>query len=258
MKIGFIGAGNMAVAMMKGMQAKHLDIFATDIDNEKLKGLEKIGVNILTSNQNIVDVADVIVLAIKPQQYKDIITNLKTPPDKIFLTMAPGITLAMVKDWSGGGRVVRTMPNTPALIGEGVTAVCFGQGFDNYELEFIKSMLGDFSAVFQIEEEQMDLAIAISGSSPIFGYKIIEIVSAFAKKNGFSEAMAKKMIAKTLIGSAMMVLASDDSPATLIDRVCSKGGTTEQLVKTLDNNNLAGIIHQGLAACVARARNLAL
>ena len=237
MKIGFIGHGNMAKAIIKGL------------------GEHEIKYSDGECNQAVVDFADIIFLTIKPQDHEKVLSQLSFSKDKIVVTVAPALTIEKVEKWTGA-KVIRTMPNTPALIGQGVTAVCRNKNMTDKDFESVKSILQTFSSVFELDENHMDVAIALSGSSPVLAYILIEKMSKFAQENGIDFDTAKRMTAQTIIGACDMILQSDESTETLTQRVCSKGGTTEKMVESLKQNNFAETIAKSMTACAKRAKEM--
>jgi len=241
MKISFIGHGNMAKAMIKGIINSGMipksDIFASDTDEE---------------NQIAVDFADYVFLTIKPFMFSHVIPKLTYTKDKVFITVSPGIKTDFID-----AKVIRTMPNTPALVGEGVTAVCRGATVTDTEFAFVKKLLSTFSAVYEFKESMMDYTIALSGSSPAYAYMLIDAMTDYSAKHGINPKIAKKMAAQTILGAAKMVLESSESPATLRDQVCTKGGTTIQAVEKFREMGLADMVAQAMEACTARALEMA-
>jgi pyrroline-5-carboxylate reductase len=262
MKIAFIGSGVVANAMitgiLKGKIIQPNDIFATDGDVNKLTKFKEQGIHTSNNNQEAVDFAELIFLTIKPQQYTDVMSQLTNTKDKVFVTVAPGITTTFASAQLNGAKVVRTMPNTPALIGEGVTAVCRGENISELEFAFIKYLLSSFSTVFELEESQMNDAVALSGSSPAYTYMFAEAIANHSTTSGIDFNTALKMAALTIIGSAKMILQSGEQPSTLRDKVCSKGGTTEKAVEQLNKLGFAEIISKAMEACNKRAKELSI
>ena len=256
MKIAFIGCGNMATAIINGItkkgKVKKENIFIADTDKEKLDKLASQGFNTSTDNQVAVDNAKYIFLTIKPQHYQMVLQSLHNVCGKIFISVAPAISIAKIENWAGAV-AIRTMPNTPALIGHGVTAMCKGDNVGKEDFTNIVNLFESFSDVHQLDESQMDVAIALSGSSPVIAYMLTECMSKFATSYGVDLGKAKCMVAKTLIGAGEMILQSGDTPEILTQRVCSKGGTTEQMVASLRENNFEQIIQKSMAACIDRA-----
>jgi len=240
MKIGFIGYGNMAKAIIKSLEKYEIKFS----DGE--------------ANQAVVDFADIIFLTIKPQEYENVLSQLSFSKGKIIVTVAPGITFEKLKNWvQGSSLLVRTMPNTPAIIGCGVTAICKSENITDADFVKVKTIMGAFSSVYELNEVQMDTAVAISGSSPVLGYILVEAMSKFAQENGINFETAKQMAAQTLIGACKMILQSGESTEVLTQRVCSKGGTTEKLIESLAQNNFAETIANSMSSCLKQARKLA-
>lgn len=236
--VGFIGCGNMGQAMMKNIKVH------SKSDGE--------------NNQGVIDTCDIIFLTIKPQQYSEVLDELKNTKGKIFVTVAPAITIDFVASKVGYNKIVRTMPNTPALIGQGVTAVCYGKDITESEKSFIGKLLGSFGSSYEIKENQMDGIIALSGSSPALVYSLIDTMAKYGEQIGLDYQTAKEIVAKTFVGSANMILQSDESPQVLIDRVCSKGGTTEKMIESLQKDNFKETIKNSMTACVKRANEMKL
>ncbi|MDR0200478.1 MAG: pyrroline-5-carboxylate reductase [Streptococcaceae bacterium] len=241
MKLGFIGHGNMAKAMIAGITASGL-VKSDDIQTSHTDA----------GNQAIIDFADIIFLAIKPQIINQALSNLTIPKDKLLVTMSPGVATSNFPE----NKVIRTMPNTPALVGEGVTAVCKNDKVTDAEYTQVKELLASFSTVYDFPESQMDATIALSGSSPAYVYYLIEAMADASSKDGISRDIAIKMAAQTLLGTAKMVLASNDSPASLRERVCSKGGTTIEAVNVLTEKHFPDLIAEAMNACTARAKEM--
>ena len=241
MKISFIGHGNMAKAIITGILKSKLisenDIYISNSDIE---------------NQSAVDFANYVFLTVKPNIYKHVTTKLVRTENKVFITVAPGIKTTFMD-----AKVVRTMPNTPALVGEGVTSVCKGKDVTDAEFAFVKKLLETFSTVYEVEESLMDYTIALSGSSPAYLYLFVEAIAKHGAKTGINYEIAKKMAAQTLLGSAKMLLESEESPEKLCADVCTKGGTTIKAVEKFRNLNFENIISQAMEACTTRALEMA-
>lgn len=260
MKIGFIGTGNMATAMLNGIISSKIanasDIYVSDCDEAKLDFFKKLGVNATTDNKEVAKNADYIFLTVKPQLYDIVLDEIKNI-DGCYITVAPGITTAYVEEKLGNfAKVVRTMPNTPALVSEGVTAVCRGKYINDADYEVAKSLISAFSDVFEMKEELLDPIISVSGSSPAYVYMFIDAIARSGQKQGIDYKIALKMAAKTVLGSAKLLLNSVEEPETLIDRVCSKGGTTIEAVTYLKENNFSEIIDNAMQKCTKRALEL--
>ena len=240
MKVGFIGHGNMAKAMIKGMN------ISVNISNGE-------------NNQGIVDSCDVIFLTVKPQKYGEVLKSLKNLKNKILVSVAPGISIKWIENLTKA-KVIRTMPNTPALVGQGVTAICKSKAVSKKDYASVVKLLKSFSMVYEISEKDMDMAIALSGSSPVIAFTVIDAMIQFAKSHckeySISENKAKLVAANTLIGAAKLLLESNDMPQGLVQKVCSKGGTTEKMVEALQKYDLAGVIKKSMLACLLRAKEM--
>ena len=252
----------MTTAMITGMLKSNIlpcsDICVSDCDAEKLAVFAKQGITTTNNNQEAVDFAHYIFLTIKPQQFSEVLPTLSNTQEKVFVTVSPGISTQYVAAQLDGAKVIRTMPNTPALIGEGVTAVCRGENIPEQDFEFIKKILSCFSTVFELNELQMNDVVALSGSSPAYTYMFAEAIANHSAKSGIDFDTALKMAALTIIGSAKMILQSNEHPSTLRDKVCSKGGTTEKAVEQLNELGFAEIISKAMEACSKRAKELAI
>lgn len=261
MKIGFIGTGNIATAIINGIvnskTVSKSDIILTDISEEKRKEYTAAGFMCVKTNKEVADLCDYIFLTVKPQFYDDVLTEIKDYGNKVYITVAPGITTQHIKNMLGEStRVVRTMPNTPALVGEGVTAVARGVSLPDEEFSFVLKLIGAFSEVFVMEEKYLDSIISVSGSSPAYSYMFIDAIAKSGEKQGIDYKTALIMAAKTVLGSAKLLLESTDSPEILIDRVCSKGGTTIEAVNSLKEDGFYESIDKAMQKCTKRALEL--
>jgi len=264
MKLGFIGCGNMASAIMGGiiknglMEASEIigaDVFAPS--REKVK--ETLGIQIAENNREVVEKADMFVLSIKPQFYQEVIEEVRdlVREDQVIITLAPGKTLAWLEEQFGKPvKVVRTMPNTPAMVLEGMTGVCHNEYVTKEELEEILGLLRSFGDAEVIPERLMDAVMITSGSSPAYVYMMIEAMADAAVAEGMPRAQAYKFAAKAVQGSAKMVLETGKHPGELKDMVCSPAGTTIAAVKVLEATGFRSSIMQAMEACAEKGRKL--
>ena len=244
MKLGFIGAGNMAQAIIGGIIdngfVSKSDIIASAATNETInKVAEKFGIETTLDNKETA-VADILFLAVKPAYYKQVIDEIKDLPVKksqIIITVAAGKTIEWVEDAFGGVRkIVRTMPNTPALVGEGITAACPNSNVTEEELITVLSLLETFGKAEVVKESMMDAVVAVSGSSPAYVFMFIEAMADAAVAEGMPRAQAYQFAAQSVLGSAKMVLETGLHPGKLKDMVCSPSGTTIEGVKVLEKH----------------------
>lgn len=264
MKIGFIGCGNMATAIIKGIIRKQImgaeDIIASAKTEATLDRVQKeLGVKVTTDNLEVAENSDILVLAVKPQYYPDVIAQIRSAVRKnqIVISIAPGKTLEWLQEQFGGEvKLVRTMPNTPALVGEGMTGACKNAYVTDEEYKTVLQILGSFGEVETIPENLMDVCVSVSGSSPAYIYILIEAMADGAVADGMPRAQAYKFAAQSVLGSAKMVLETGKHPGELKDQVCSPGGTTIEAVRVLEEKGFRSSVIEAMKACVRKARGL--
>jgi pyrroline-5-carboxylate reductase len=255
-KFGFIGAGKMATALARGFVQGNLTsgdrILAYDPVMAVAKEFtEACGGRITGSNRATADAADVIVLAVKPQQMPAVMTELNGHvAGKLILSVAAGITLASLTQGLGNGaRYVRVMPNTPCLIGRGASAYAMGHGATAADADLTAQLLGTVGRAYRLEEKLLDAVTGLSGSGPAFVYVIIEALSDGGVRAGLPRDVALGLAAQTVMGAAAMVSKTGVHPAVLKDEVASPGGTTIAGLQVLE----AGAVRGHLIAAVETA-----
>ena len=264
MKLGFIGCGNMASAIMSGIISNGLiqadEIIGADVfAPSKEKAKETLGIQIAESNIEVVQKADAFVLSIKPQFYAQVIAEIKdyVKENQIIITLAPGKTLDWLEEQFGKQvKIVRTMPNTPAMVQEGMTAACASTFVTTEELAYVCDILKAFGDVEVVPEKLMDAVVAVSGSSPAYVFMMIEAMADAAVAEGMPRNQAYKFAAKAVMGSAKMVLETGKHPGELKDMVCSPGGTTIEAVKVLEETGFKGALMQAMEVCAEKSRSL--
>ncbi len=264
MKIGFIGMGNMGYAILKGI-LKTYDpgtiCFSCKTEEKRIKITSETGVQGMLSNADVVNEADLIILAIKPQMFDEVFPEIKQAASgsgKIFVSLAPGKLIADIAEKLGGGiRVVRAMPNTPALIGYGVSGVAYDKSlFNEEEQKMIEGLFSAIGTYELVDEDQISAVICASGSTPAYIYMFIDELAKAASSKGIPYEKALNMVSNTMIGAARMVLQSEDTPEILKQKVCSKGGTTIEGVKVFENMGLSEMTAAATDACYKRAEEL--
>lgn len=253
--LGFIGMGNMGQAMLKGC----LNIFSsdevifTDLNEQNCQNMkEKTGVDYVADANVCAENVKYIVLAIKPQVYPLVLQQLrgKIRADQIVISIAPSYSIQQVKEGLGEDvRVVRAMPNTPAMVGEGMSGVCFSQ--DTYsaeEKETVRRFFGSFGKMEEVPEYLINAVTVASGSSPAFVYMFIEALADAAVKYGMPRDKAYVFAAQSVLGSAKMVLESGEHPGKLKDNVCSPGGTTIEGVAVLEEKGMRSAVIEAASA----------
>jgi pyrroline-5-carboxylate reductase len=269
LRIAFIGTGSMGSAVLDGLVAAghpKVLISATTRTEAKAKALRDRGISALAgdtapdANALMAGDADLIVLGVKPYQIVDVLTELKGEIGKnaVVISMAAGIKLAtMAAVLDENPNIIRTMPNTPALVGKGVTGLASAATASQDSVDAAKALFEAVGSVLVIPEEQIDALSAVSGSGPAWVYYIIEQWEKVAVSQGFSEEDAKLLVRQTLAGSVELLESTGEEPADLRKKVTSPGGTTERIIATMEQADLHGIFAQSLNASVARAKEIA-
>lgn len=263
-KVGFIGCGNMASAIIGGLisntDIRADEIIAADASQEVLdKTAAKQHINITTDNGYAALNSEVLFLSVKPQFYETVIDKIKDilPSGQIIVTIAPGKTLQWLSELLGNNiKIVRTMPNTPALVGAGITGVCRNELVNDEEFSYIMSLLGSFGLAEAIPETLMDACVSVSGSSPAYVFMFIEAMADAAVADGMPRTQAYKFAAQAVLGSAKMVLETGKHPGELKDMVCSPAGTTIEAVRVLEEKGFRSAVIEAMKACTAKAKGL--
>lgn len=264
MKLGFIGCGSMASAMLGGIIKNNIiassDIISSDLNKTSLEiTKDTLGIQVTTDNKEVVEQSDIIVLSVKPQFYGSVINEIKglIKDNQIIITIAPGQTLDGLKTAFGRElKIVRTMPNTPALVGEGITAMCYNENVTEEEVELVASILAGFGKVEIVTENLMDAVVGVSGSSPAYVFMFIEALADGAVAAGMPRNKAYTFAAQAVLGSAKMVLETGKHPGELKDMVCSPGGTTIEAVRVLEKEGFRSSVMEAVKACIDKARSL--
>jgi len=271
MKIGFIGLGNMATAMIGGIIKNGLvssgDILGsahTEASVDKaVNAFGIVGKKGADANKDVAKESDVLILAVKPLMYEAVLTEIKDVVKKevVLISIAPGKTMDWIGDLLDGSvlnkktaKVVRCMPNTPALVGEGCTGVCFSEANEASDKKVVLEILNSFGKAYEVPERLMDAVVGVSGSSPAYVFMFIEAMADAAVLDGIPRSQAYEFAAQSVLGSAKMVLETGKHPAELKDMVCSPGGTTIEAVKVLEERGLRSAIMDAQHACVVKAK----
>lgn len=264
MKLGFIGTGNMASAIMGGIIKNQIipaeeiigaDLFAPGRERAKTQ----FGIHVTDSNKEVVEKADVIVLSVKPQFYADVIQEIKDliRADQIVITIAPGKTLAWLAEQFGKDvKLVRTMPNTPAMVGAGMTAACPNEHMTEEETAYVRTLLESFSRVEIVPERLMDTVVSVSGSSPAYVFMLIEAMADAAVSGGMPRPQAYQFAAQAVLGSAKMVLETGKHPGELKDMVCSPAGTTIEAVRVLEERGFKSAVFEAMKVCEEMSKGM--
>lgn len=262
-RISFLGGGNMANALIGGMLERGFDagkMRVVDLSAENCARLsERFGVGAAsTIGDEFID-CDLLILAVKPQHLKAAVTPLAGRlGTQVVVSIAAGIRSTDIARWLGGyARIVRAMPNTPALIGAGVTGLFAADEIDALGRESVESVLSSVGITAWVEREALiDSVTAVSGSGPAYVFNFIEALEAAGKAQGFDAETARKLAIGTVLGAARLAAGSEDSPGVLRERVTSKGGTTAAALASLADSGFMDIIDRAVAAACARGREL--
>lgn len=264
MKIGFIGLGNMAKAMIGGMLREGImeagDVIGSAKTQETRDRMEN-EFHIVTaeSNRYVAECADVVILAVKPVFFPEVIGEIReaVTEEKLVISIAAGKSMEWIeKEFGKRIRLIRCMPNTPALVGAGCTAVCMNSLAEKADEEFCLKLMESFGRAIVIPERLMDAAGAVGGSSPAFVFLLIEAMADGAVKAGMPRKQAYEFAASAVAGSARMVLETGIHPGELKDMVCSPGGTTIEGIAVLEEKGMRAAVMEAVGACVEKSKKL--
>jgi pyrroline-5-carboxylate reductase len=263
-KIAFIGGGNMAEAIILGLmrETAGVGICVAEINPKRR---DEISARFPTVRvvEDVPDAAgwgEVVILSVKPQQAAGVLEQLKTviSADKLVISIMAGIQSSKIEDnLAPGCRVVRAMPNTPALIGGGASAVCAGRKASAADLEMVRQIFALIGIAVCVEEKQMDAVTALSASGPAYVFTFIEALSDAGVKNGLPRDVAALLAVQTVLGSARMVVETGEHPALLKERVTSPGGTTIAGLHVLESGSFRGVVMDAVEAACKKSKELA-
>ncbi|MEN6350603.1 MAG: pyrroline-5-carboxylate reductase [Syntrophomonas sp.] len=260
---GLIGCGRMAYALMKGMSkgsSLNFDrIYANDIDSEKGTQFNR-EFGAITADQNeLVKSSNTVILAVKPQQVKTVVNNTRDmwTPDHLLVSVAAGITTSSLEAEIGIRLpVVRVMPNTPCLVGEGVLAIAGGRYASADNIQLVEKMFNNLGKTLVIDEKYMDAVTAVSGSGPAYVFLIVEAMLNAGVQIGLDISMTRELVLNTIKGSISMIEQSGEHPAILREQVCSPGGTTIAGVRQLEENGIRKAFFQAVEKAYQRSIEL--
>ena len=265
-KLAFIGGGNMARSLIGGLIANGMsadNIHVADKQPDTLNSLtSRYPVQTFTDNRQAIEGADVIIVAVKPQQLQDVVKQLNPywQEQQLLISIAAGIRIDDISRWLGksNASIVRAMPNTPALVEAGATALFANQYVTHQQHELAESILRACGlAIWLQDEKHMDAVTALSGSGPAYFFLVMEAMEKAAIELGLPEETARLLCLETAFGAAKMALESGESASTLRKQVTSPGGTTERAIHELEDGGLSGLFENALVAAALRARELA-
>ncbi|MCK9443631.1 MAG: pyrroline-5-carboxylate reductase [Tissierellaceae bacterium] len=260
--IGFIGSGNMASAIIGGLIKSNLVVPENIISSAKTKktiedAKKKYGIETTLDNREVAKKADYLIIAVKPHMYGEILEEIKDilNRDTIVIGIAAGISIKYLKQGLNNEvQVVKAMPNTPAMVGEGMTGIAFDIGISDESKEEVLDIFNSFGKTEIIDEKLMDAFTAISGSSPAYVYMMIEAMADGGVLEGIPRKQAYTMAAQAVLGAAKMVLDTGTHPGVLKDNVCSPGGTTIEAVAKLEEKGLRTAVIEAMKVCADKSK----
>ncbi|MCI5897939.1 MAG: pyrroline-5-carboxylate reductase [Firmicutes bacterium] len=264
MKIGFIGVGNMGSAILKGYLAANpgceTNIKAFDADSKKTEALaEEFGITAVSSVKDAVSGADLVLLAVKPNCMEAVLPEAAESREKncLVVSIAAGISLAYLERFLGSdAKLIRVMPNTPALVGESMSALCGNRNVTDEDFACAKAVFDAVGRTEEVQESLIDSVIGVSGSSPAYVYMFIEALADGAVAEGMARDKAYVFAAQAVLGSAKMVLETGLHPGALKDAVCSPGGTTIESVCALEESGFRASVMQAVRAAAEKSREM--
>ncbi|MCX7774333.1 MAG: pyrroline-5-carboxylate reductase [Clostridia bacterium] len=263
-KVGFIGVGNMGGALVKSIVAKSKNnqfvVSAYDINEPLLNEFAKeLGIAASDNILSLVKESDIVVLCVKPQYSEGVLKEIKPffNKDKLLVSIIVGLPISYYKGILGeDAKVVRTMPNTPAMVNEGMTLVCCDNLVSSSEKKLVMELLSYSGMVEELEEKLMSEVTALTGSSPAYVFMFIEAMADAAVQSGIPRKLAYKLASQAVLGSAKMVLETGKHPGELKDMVCSPAGTTIEAVAALEKEGFRHAVITAMGECTRRAREI--
>ncbi len=264
MKLGFIGAGNMGGAILKGCvesgRFASKDIYVCDKDPERRKSWEELLlINTTEDIGKVVEICDIIIVGIKPDGFSTVMPEISNQwkTNKILVSMAAGIPISFLEGFLPmGSKVIRIMPNTPAMVREGMVSVSRNKNISNKDMDISMGIFRSVGLAEEVDENLIDCVIGVSGSSPAYTYLYIEALVEGAVANGMEKEIATRFAAQSVLGAAKMVLETGVDPQQLCLNVCSPGGTTIEAVNKLKENGFKENIKEAFQAAVDKSEFL--
>lgn len=261
MKIGFIGIGNMGGALLRGSIAAGTaaeDVYAYDKSEQTLRAaVKELEIHTCESIEELVKSVDTVLIAVKPNIYESVLPEIAAAlnQEQVVVSIAAGMSIGFIEQYLGKETaIVRIMPNTPAMVGESMTAVCKNDQVSELKFAPILKIFQSIGKAEVVEEEMIHAVIGVSGSSPAYAYMFIEALMEGAVKNGMNREQAKVFAAQSVLGAAKMVLETDVDPVQLRINVCSPGGTTIEAVNSLEDSNFQEIVIRAMDAAIEKSK----
>lgn len=261
-KIGVIGAGNMAEVLIRGVLKAGLVepgvITACDLSEDRRNVFAEMGCLVSSNICDIMD-SDIVLLALKPQVLPTLLADIgrEFTNEQLLISIAAGVTITAIQQAAVSARIVRVMPNTPMLVGEGVSGIAKGRSANSNDIEMALALFGSAGDAYEVEESQIDAVTGLSGSGPAYLFYFAEVLAAAGREAGLPEELAEKMACKTVTGAAKLLAESSDSAEILRRKVTSPNGTTEAAIKIMQERGLRDVIVAGVLRAKERSEELA-
>lgn len=261
-RIAFIGCGNMGEALLKGLLNRGLFkrpyITASDIRASRRNYIKRVySIAVTSSNTEAARKSDIVILAVKPQNMSDVLEELgSTLKTKLIISIAAGITCAFIRNKTGTRRIIRVMPNTPALTGCGMTAISAAKGVSSSDIKVADSIFSCVGETIHLKERYIDAVTAVSGSGPAYFFLLMEAMIEAANSCGLDKTVAERLVLQTAFGAVALQHNSKTCPSTLREKVTSKGGTTEAAVKVFEKRRFKKLVEDAIKAAAKTAKEL--
>lgn len=262
--IAFIGVGNMAGAIIRGLiqNGYPADLITGTARNDEKRAAfaEELGINMTHDNGVAVADADVIVLCVKPAQMADVVAGFKpmVSPDQLYISVAAGLGLDSLADWLGDVAIVRSMPNTPAQLGAGMTGLIANDKVSDAHKDWVTELFASVGDSLWVEDENhMHTVTALSGSAPAYFFRFLEAMIKSGQAQGLDDESCRKLASHTMLGAARMVTETSENISKLRKNITSPNGTTEQALNSFEANDIDQIVDQAMQACITRSNEMA-
>lgn len=262
-RIGFIGAGNMAEALIKGIIAKGLytkdDIIASEIYESRRQDIEKrLGITVTANGEDVVKEAKFIILAVKPQQIGDALISMNKlfTKEHVVMSIAAGVTIDTLRTYVPDVKIVRVMPNQPCMVLASASAFSCDSGVSEKEKAMVKDVLDAVGLAIEVREDLLDAVTGLSGSGPAYAYMVIDALADGGVMMGLSRDVSIRLAAQTLMGAAKTILETGEHPGKMKDIVCSPGGTTIEAVRVLEEGGIRAAFINAVEASALRSKEL--
>lgn len=263
-ELGILGAGNMAEAIVRGVIKNGLlrpeQIIAADVSEQRRDLFaQQLGIRAVADNSEVAKQSKIILLSVKPYQMENVLAGIgqRMKPDALVISIAAGVSTAFIEKHLGGGkkwRVIRTMPNTPMLVGEGMAAISAGSNADQRDMATARRIFESAAAVIEVSEDQLDAVTAISGSGPAYFFFLVEQMIRAGVELGLTSQQSHTLAVTTALGAAKMLISSSDSPQELRRKVTTPGGTTHAAISHMEEHRFPEILIEAIKAAEQRSR----